>query len=217
MIKGRIQHGLIETIGAESLYLFHRKAEQPCFHASLGSSRGQLKAKLGTTKLRECHLVMQKRAVLSPKTEDGLVPCFCQQADLSVQLQQMGFVRRCWKFVSTFHFQNAYGIDGGTPYQHKIEMGLDGHTLMLPVDFKLGQNMQSQRCQSLFHPCFKPVPTLQRKQTLQTVCYRQHLSSQCSSWAFPVLTDITHTHIGRSVAQVCGGILLGNSLQPLAL
>ena len=31
MVKGRIQHGLAEAVGAERLYLLHGKAEQPGF------------------------------------------------------------------------------------------------------------------------------------------------------------------------------------------
>ena len=144
MIKGRIQHGLIEAIGAERFNLFHGKAQQPCFYACFGSSRGQLKAEMGMAKLRECHFVRQKRTVLSTKAEGGLAPFFCQQTDLSVQLQQMGIVRRSWLLVCAFHFQNAYGIDGRAPDQHKIKMGFNGHALMLPVDFKLGQHIQTQ-------------------------------------------------------------------------
>ena len=89
---------------------------------------------------------MQKHTVLSTEAEDGLAPCFCQKTDLPVQLQQMGIVRRSWQLVRTLHFQNPYGIDGRTPDQHKIKVGFDGHALMLPVDLKLGQNVQAQGC-----------------------------------------------------------------------
>ena len=138
MVKGRIEHGLIEAIWAERFNLFHGKAEQPCLYACLGSCCGQLKAKMGTAKLRESHLVMQKPTVCSTKAEDGLVPCFYQKADLPVQLQQMGIVRYVGQLVGAFNFQNPYGINRCTPDQHKIKMGFDGHALMLPVDLKLG-------------------------------------------------------------------------------
>lgn len=55
----------------------------------------------------------------------------------------------CRQLVGAFNFQNAYGIDGCAPYQHKIKMGFDGHALMLPVNLKLGQNIQAQRGQRL--------------------------------------------------------------------
>ncbi|MPN30584.1 hypothetical protein SDC9_178055 [bioreactor metagenome] len=124
-------------------------------------------------------------------------------------------MRRSWQLVRTLHFQNPYGVDGSTPDQHKIKMGLDGHPLILPVDLKLRQNMQAQRCQSLSHAGFKPVPSLQGQKALQTVSGGQHLAGKSGTRTFPVLPNVAHAHIGGPVAQMGDGTLLRNHLQPL--
>ncbi|MPN30585.1 hypothetical protein SDC9_178056 [bioreactor metagenome] len=84
MVKGRIQHGLIESVGTKGGHVLHGKAEQPGFYTQFLSLFGQLKAKLGTAKLREGHLFMQKRAILSTQAENGFVPGLGQQTDLPV-------------------------------------------------------------------------------------------------------------------------------------
>lgn len=158
--------------------------------------------------------VVQKRTVLGSQAEDRFAPCLGQQADLSVQLQQVRVVRRVGQLVRAFHFQNSYGIDGRTPNQHEVQMGLYGHALVLPSDFQLWQHIQAQGRQRLPHTGFKPVAPLQDQQTLQAVSRGQHLSGQGGTRALPVLADVAHAHIGGAVAQVGGGVMLRNRLQP---
>ena len=127
----------------------------------------------------------------------------------------MGIVRGSGQFVCAFHFQNSNSVDGRTPDQHEVQMGLDGHALMLPGNFKLGQNMQTQRRQRLPHTGFKPVAPLQDQQALQAVSSGQHLAGQSGTRAVPVLADVAHTHIAGAVAQMGGRTLLRDSLKPL--
>ena len=99
--------------------------------------------------------------------------------------------------------------------QHKIQMCLNGYALMLPVDLKLGQYMQTQRCQSLANPGFKPMPPLQDQKALQAVGGRQYLAGERGPWAFPMLANVAHTHIAGTVAQMGKRVFVGKGLQTL--
>ena len=107
----------------------------------------------------------------------------------------MRIVRCVGQLVRTFYFQNSNSVDGRTPAQHEVQMGLDGHALMLPVNFKLGQDMQAQRRQL---------------QTSGPVAGSTG-GPGCQQWAAPCgpeqhegtpsVGDVAHAHIGGAVSR----------------
>jgi len=96
-------------------------------------------------------------------TKSSLFPKCAQEADLAVDLGFVGRIERWRDILAAFEFQNPYCWLVCCAYEHKIQMSLDRHLVMVGLNFKLLDYGESLSPKHLGNAGLKPMSALQTK------------------------------------------------------